>query len=68
MIGEYDHRVRVPFEVVSPCFQGMDDGEEFTVVNLVISFGEVKGLQEVSARVICSVFISLEQDCTGCNK
>jgi hypothetical protein len=60
MIGEHDNRVRVPFEVVPPSFQGADDCEEFTIVDLVISFSRVEGLREVTARVICSVLISLE--------
>jgi hypothetical protein len=44
MIGEYNDRVGVPFKVMPPCFQSMDNGEEFTIVDLVISFGRVKGL------------------------
>jgi hypothetical protein len=44
MIGEYDDRVGVPFEIVPPCFQGMDDGEEFTIVDLVVSFSRVERL------------------------
>jgi hypothetical protein len=44
MIGEHDDRVRVPFKVVPPCFQGMDNGEEFPIINLVISFSGIEGL------------------------
>jgi hypothetical protein len=44
MIGEYNDRVRVPFKVMPPCFQGTDDGEEFTIVDLVVSFSGIKGL------------------------
>jgi hypothetical protein len=68
MICEYDDRVRIPFKIMPPCFQGTDDGKEFMIVNLIISFGGVKGLRKISAGVICSVLISLEQDCTGCNE
>jgi hypothetical protein len=60
MIGEYDDRVRVPFKVMPPCFQSTDNGKEFSIVDLVVSFSGVKGLRKVSARVICSIFISLE--------
>jgi hypothetical protein len=45
MICEYDDRVRVPFKVMSPCFQGSDDGEKFTIIDLVILFGGIKGLR-----------------------
>jgi hypothetical protein len=44
MIGEYNDRVRVPFKVMPPCFQSTDDGEEFLIVDLVVSFGGIKGL------------------------
>jgi hypothetical protein len=60
MISEYDNRVRVPFKIMPPCFQGTDNGEEFTIIDLVIPFSGVKGLREVSTGVICSVLISLE--------
>jgi hypothetical protein len=68
VIGEYNDRVRVSFKVMPPCFQGTDDSEEFSIIDLVVSFCRVEGLQKISARVICSIFISLEQNCTGRNK
>jgi len=60
MICEYDDRVRVPFEVVPPCFQGMDNGKKFSIIDLVVLFSGVKGLQKISARMVCSILISLE--------
>jgi hypothetical protein len=68
VISEHDDRVRIPFKVVPPCFQGTDDGKEFSIVDLVVSFGGVEGLRKVSAGMMCTVLISLKQDCTGCNK
>jgi hypothetical protein len=68
MISEYNDRVGVSFKVVSPCFQGSDNGKEFSIIDLVVPFGGVKGLRKVSAGMICSILISLEQDCTGCYK
>jgi hypothetical protein len=44
VIGEYNDRVRIPFNIMSPCFQGMDDGEEFTIIDLMVSLSGVKGL------------------------
>jgi len=44
MISEYDDRVRIPFKIVPPCFQGMDNGKQFLIIDLVVSFGGVKGL------------------------
>jgi hypothetical protein len=44
MISEYDDRVRIPFKIMPPCFQGVDNSEEFSIIDLVVSFGGVKGL------------------------
>jgi hypothetical protein len=44
MISEYNDRVGISFEVMPPCFQGTDNGEEFTIIDLIISFSRVKGL------------------------
>jgi hypothetical protein len=60
MIGEHDDRVGISFKVMPPCFQDMDDGEKFMIVDLVVSFSGVKGLQKVSARMVCSILVSLE--------
>jgi hypothetical protein len=68
MIGEYYDRMGISFKIMPPCFQGMDDGEKLSVIDLVVSFGGIKGLQKVSTRVICSILISLKQDCTSRNK
>jgi hypothetical protein len=35
---------------------------------LVISFSRIKGLRKVSAGMICSILISLEQNCTSRDK
>lgn len=48
-----------------PCFQGADDGEEFPVIYLVVSFCGVEGLGKVTAWVVCSILISLEKDSTS---
>jgi hypothetical protein len=68
MIGEHDDGMGVPFKVMPPCFQGTNDGKEFSIIDLIVLFGGVKGLRKISTGVICSVLISLEQDCTCCNK
>ena len=68
VIGENDNRVRVPFEVVSPCLESTDDGKEFSIVDLVVSFCRVERLGKVGAWVVVSIFISLEENCSSCNK
>src|SRR6267154_5197761 len=68
MVGEDNDRVWVPFEVMAPSFQGSDDGKEFPIVNLIVSFCGVKGLGKVSAGMIRSILISLEKDCSSGGK
>ena len=38
-------------EVVSPGFEGMDDCQEFSIIDIVILFCWREGLREVRARV-----------------
>ena len=61
MISEDNHRVGVPFEKVLPCFKSADDSEEFAVINLIILFGWVQGLREVTARVVRPITVGLEE-------
>ena len=39
MVGEDLHRERGAMEVVMPGFQGVNDGEEFAVIDVVVAFG-----------------------------
>src|SRR6267154_311183 len=64
MVSEDNDRVWVPFEVMAPSFQGSDNGKEFSIIDLIVSFCGVKGLGEVSTGMIRSVFISLKKDCS----
>ena len=38
MVSEDLYRERGSMEVVLPGFQGMDDGEEFSVIDVIVSF------------------------------
>src|SRR6267154_1542262 len=62
MVGKDNDRVWVPFEVMAPSLQGSDDGKEFSIIDLIVSFCGVKGLGEVSTRVVGSILISLKKD------
>ena len=55
------YRKRGAMEVVSPGIQGANDGKEFMVINIVISFCRGGRLREVGARVPFSIGISLEE-------
>ena len=54
-----------PMEVVSPGFQGTDDGEEFSVIDVVVSFRRRERLGEIGAGMPVTVGISLEEDGSG---
>ena len=49
-------------EVMSPGLQGMDDGEELPVVDVIVSFCWDEQLGEVGAWVPVAVQVSLEED------
>ena len=57
---------RGAMEVMTPRLQGVDDGKEFAVIDVVVAFSGGKGLQEVEARVPVTVGVGLEEDGTGC--
>ena len=46
-------------KAVVPRFQGVDDGEEFLVVDIVVAFGGGEQLREVGTGVPIPVGISL---------
>ena len=43
------------FQVVSPLMEGIEDGEEFFVVRIVVEFGDDKGLRVKGDRVHLAV-------------
>ena len=51
-------------EVVSPRFQGSDDGEEFSVVNVIVPFCWGERLGEVGTWVPFAIGVGLEKDST----
>ena len=44
VVGEDLHREGGAVKVMAPGFQGADNGEEFAVINVVITFGGGEGL------------------------
>jgi len=61
MIGEYDNQVWVPFKVMAPFSECSDDGEQFPIEDLVVSFCWVQGLGQVTAWMILSIVIGLKE-------
>jgi hypothetical protein len=65
MICEDDDRVQVPFKVMAPLGECSDNSEQFPVKDLVITFGRVQGLREVTTGVISTIVISLKEYCSS---
>ena len=65
MICYYGYRVFHACEVVAPLFQGLDDSEEFPVVDVVVSFSRREGGRMVSTRVKVPVRILLHEYPSG---
>ena len=64
MIGEDRDGVRSSLQVLFPLNKGEDNGEELSVIYVIIAFGRGKGLGEVGAGVEVSCLIRLHQDST----
>ena len=62
VIGEKGDGVFSLLEVVSPVIEGVDDGEQFAIIDIVILFCRGKGLGEICARVEVTIFIMLHED------
>ena len=74
MVSEYLYWERGSSKVMAPRLQGVDDSEEFSVVDVVVSFSWEEGVRQVGAGVPVSVFICLEEyasrgefGCVCCN-
>ncbi len=66
VVREDDYRVGTSYEKVSPVFEASDDGQEFSVIDVVVSFGRVEGLGVVSHRSFSfRSFVFLVQYCPG---
>ena len=61
MVSEYLYWERGTSKVMVPYLQGVDDSEEFLVIDIVVLFGWEEGVQQVQAGVPVSIFICLEE-------
>ena len=61
MISEYLNRRGGAKEIVSPGVQGSHDCEEFSVIDIVVSFGWAERLGEIGTGMPVTVDVSLEE-------
>ena len=62
VVGEDLYGEQGSMEVVSPGFQGPDDGKEFSVINVIVSFCWRGQLGEVGAGVLIAIRVGLKED------
>ena len=60
VVGEDLYWKRGAMEVVTPRLQGANDGEEFTVVDIIVALRRGEGLREVGTRMPLPIGISLK--------
>ena len=48
-------------EVMTPMVKGVDNGEHFVIINIVIAFGRGEGLREISAGMKIPITIPLHE-------
>ena len=68
MIRYYGYWMFHTREVVTPLLQGLDDSEEFSVVDVIVSFGGGESGRVVSAWVKVSVGVLLHEYSPGGSK
>ena len=62
VVGEDLYGKGGAMEVVAPGLQGANDGEEFSVIDIIVPFGRGEGLRQVGAGVPIAVGVGLEED------
>ena len=65
MVGEDGDGVRGSLQVLLPFYKSEDDGEELSIIYVVVALGRGEGLGEVCAGVKVPCFIRLHQDGTS---
>ena len=43
MVGNHIHRSSAAFEVLAPMLEGLEDGQEFLVMGIVVEFRGIEG-------------------------
>ena len=62
VIGEDLYQEGGAMQIVAPGFQGVDDSEEFAIIDIIVSFGGGEGLREVGAWMPIAIGVGLEED------
>ena len=65
MVGEDGDRVRSSLQVLFLFHKSKDNGEELSIIDVVVALGRGEGLGKVSTGVKVSCLIRLHQDSTS---
>ena len=61
MVGEKGDGMGGSLEVVAPMVKGVDNGEQLSIVNIIVAFSRGEGLGEISTRVKIPIIILLHK-------
>ena len=62
VVGKDLYQEQGPMEIVSPGFQGTNNSEEFSVIDVIVVFCRREQLKKIGARVPFAIQVSLEED------
>ena len=62
VVGKDLYQEQGPMEIVSPGFQGTNNSEEFSVIDVIVVFCRREQLEKIGARVPFAIQVSLEED------
>ena len=68
MIGEDRDGVRSSLQVLFPLYKGEDNGEELSIIYVVVVLGQGEGFRKIGTRVEVACFVQLHQDSAGSQK
>ena len=67
MVSENRDRMRSALQVLFPFCKGKDDGQEFPVIDIIVSLCSREGFGDIGTGVEVTRGVRLHQDCT-CHK
>ena len=65
MIRDYDHQMFGSSEIMMPFLQGLDDREEFPIIDVIISFCRGEGGRMTGTRMEVSIGVLLHRYSSG---
>ena len=61
MVSHYDHQVFSPHKVMTPLLESLDDGKEFPVIDVIVSFCQREGGRMIGTGTEISIGVFLHE-------